>query len=415
MNVINSKGVRLNRLLEWLISIDAFFSLSPYLIWKTYKYSYFFIIFSSGIEVLICSLYIYRNIRTKGKIKRSTMNMIVGFFVVYYYYIFDAYNGQFSFGISNILKPLVICIFLLLSTESKRNVLILFTKIFAASLTLALLTQLFCLIGVPLPHNVIVPVAKIKTYYNHQYTHFFGCVFMENIYWSPRFKPLCGMYDEHGLVGTVAALLLCANNFEFKRDKSLYIILIGGLTSISLAFYIIVAAYLVGGLVIEKKIKAFKRVAITITLSVILFLIFRNNEFIYTHIISRLSFAYLSNNNRTNDTFNSIFNEYLKSSNVIFGLGNGNPIFNTVDAASYKVILFNLGFVGFLIYLTWWLYWGVKESKKTPYGKLLLIVFFLSFYQRPWLLYLYYIVILFGGISYQKVRGVYRSSIQKQS
>jgi hypothetical protein len=380
-------------LLEILIAIDAFLSITPYLLWETYKYFTFFDILKKIIEILICIVFLFRK---KIHVEKYGIGICLSFVCVYLYYHLDSYT--FSIGLGTIMQLIIISIFLVLPNSNKKNIFKYFLKIFSYSLLMGILFSILNIIGLNIKSDFIEPISSIKVNTYQHYRHYFGCVFREKINYSPKFKLLCGMFDEPGSVGTISALLLCAIKFDIKKYKETIILIIAGIMSMSTAFFVMAFIAIMYYLIKSKNIKKiFIGILIIMTIFLLIF-IFRNNSIVNQYIINKFFGKYtLLHNNRTSKEFDIIFKDFLEGNKIFFGCGNGNPIFDTVDAASYKVLIFNIGFVGFFILIGWFVFWGIKQSNKNYNCLFLLFIFLLSIYQRPWVLYLYYIVILFGG------------------
>lgn len=382
--------------LEFLFALDAFFTIGPYLLWETYSAYRIFDVIKMLLEIYI----VLRTLLSiNKKISKSSFICAVNFLVVYIYYVVDAYGGTIQIGLGTIMKAIIIILFILLSTEQKAHVFLYFSKIFAVSLIPAIFFSVLCILDINPSGDFIETTQEIKSLYNQHYLHFPGCVFRENIYYSPRFKQLCGMFDEPGMVGTLCSLILIANSFSLKKDTFLIPILVAGVLSMSFAFYLILAIYAVIKVITTKRVT--KRASIVVACIVVIIFLFRNNPILDKFVFSRFSLVNLVNNNRTSVEFDYLFESFFKEGNhLLFGYGNNNPIFDTVDVSSYKLIIYNMGILGFLIYVGWFLNWGIKYASTNKNAMVLLICFMASIYQRPFVLYLYYIVILFGGASY---------------
>ena len=380
-----------------LMALDAFFSIGPYLIWESFMYYRIFDIFKMAIEIGAISLFIYIK---KRRIRVEYFYFAGSFIALYLFYVLDAYPGTLSIHVGTITKGLLILIFLISDRDTKKEVFCFFSLIFAISIIPGIIFDFLSIIGVSIPGNFIESTQEIKVVAGQHYKHYFGCVFRENIYYSPRFKQLCGMLDEPGALGTTAALLLCGEKFELYKKKHLMIVLVGGMLTMSLAFYLIIFIFIISHQIKDKKISK-KKLAIMAFFCALLIMLW-NNSIFNEYIVRRLSFVKLVNNNRTSDEFDYIYRSFINDANsnikLLFGNGNDNPVFHSVDASSYKVIIYNMGVFGFLFIITWFVYWGLKFSKKRSDPIILLVIFIISIYQRPWIMYLYSMVLLFGGI-----------------
>lgn len=385
--------------LEILYALEAFFSITPYIFWQTYQYSSFFNILKKIVELLIFLLFFCRK---KIYVIRNKTAIFLSFMVIFLYYNLNTYI-PFSIGIGTIIQCFLMAIFLILPNENKKNIFKYFLYIFSVSLIMGMFFSIINVIGIDIKADFIESISDIKINTNQHYRHYFGCVFREKTYYSPPYKLLCGMFDEPGTVGTISALLLSATQYNMKKYKINYILLIAGIMSMSIAFLVITFIYIIYYLVKIKKIKQLIFLIIMILISFMVIYTLRDNEILYEYIGNRIFGDYtLLHNNRTSEEFDVIYKQFLLSNNIFFGNGNNNPIFNSVDAASYKVLIFNVGFLGFFMIVGWFLYWGIKQSNKNSKCLYLLAIFLLSIYQRPWILYLFYIVILFGGIEFIK-------------
>lgn len=384
------------KVLNSLMAIEAFCSINPFIFWETYSNYFIFDILKKIIEILICIDFFI--IREKHITKRNIF-VVFSFIIVFLYYSFNNYGDIFSISLGFIMKLLLIAIFLIQEDENKIKILDKFVKMFGISLIPSILFCLLNLLNIDLKFDIIKSTSAIKNLYNQHYKHYFGCVFRENIYYSPRFKQICGMFDEPGLVGTISALILCVYDFKFHKNKILYVILTAGILSMSLAFILLVLIYISLKIILVRKAKNILKIFFAAIICFVVLFLLRNNAIIQEKIISRLSISYLMNNNRTSDEFDIIYDEYLKTGKIFFGNGNNNPIFDTIDASSYKILIYNFGIVGFILVVGWFLFWGIKLSRNKRDNICLVLIFMLSIYQRPWIMYMYFILLYFAGIA----------------
>ncbi len=384
-------------MIEFLIALDAIFSMSPYILWETYSNYKVFDVIKMFIEIIICLLYFKNH---QKRIYKSAIVMCITFLFMYTYYVLDAYPGTLFVGLGTIMKAIIIVIFILQPREGKGNIFRIFSVLFAFSLLPGIVYCVLNILHITLPVGYIESVSEIKQANAQHYLHYFGAVFRENIYYSPIFKQVCAIYDEPGIVGTISAFILFANNYDIKKNKHLILVILGGILSMSFAFYVISLVAFLLMLISRKKIKR-KYFFVGVFFAIILIFAF-NNPIFQQFVFQRFKLVNLINNNRTSSQFDLLYNDFIATGfsdgSIFFGLGNGNPIYHSVDVSSYKVIIYNLGLVGFLLIIGWYLGWGLRYSGGSRLSKIYLFIFMLSIYQRPWIIYLYYIVILFGGI-----------------
>lgn len=207
-------------------------------------------------------------------------------------------------------------------------------------------------------------------------------------------------FEEPGNVGTLAGLILAATGF--KMDRKGWVLLVGGLLSFSLAFYLMVAIYL--GM---KKPKIFLLVSAALILVLTLF---QDNEFVTKTLTDRLSFSEskVSGDNRTEEIFDVAFDNFLDTPNVWLGQDADHQLnklqFNT---SSWKNLVWDYGIIGTFLYLSIFIFLAIQSVLKNPvnrYRQILdlapfVIVFFLSIYQRPYVVSLSYFLIFMGAMT----------------
>ena len=387
------------KLIPVFFAIDAFLSINPFFLWETYRMCG---VFDAGKKIVEIGIILMCCYTYNWKTNTNRFLECVSFIVVYMYYVLDAFPGTLNIQIGIFIKGIVIILFLMQKKELQINTFKVFSIIFALCTIPGIVFCILNYLGINIPVDFIETTQEIKAISGQHYRHYFGCVFRESIYYVPRFKQVCGMFDEPGMLGTISALILSAEKYQIKRHKYLIFTFIGGALSMSFAFYMMVIIYAVLYAVQKKGLK--KKSIIGIVISLIGVIALARTELIQRFILARMSFENLINNNRTSSEFDMLYSAFLNNGlmnrKVLFGLGNNNPVYYTVDASSYKVIIYNMGIIGFVLFVGWFLYWGIKNSSNNKKAILLTIIFMLSVYQRPWIMYMYCIVILFGGIEY---------------
>ncbi len=127
------------------------------------------------------------------------------------------------------------------SDERRGKVLQWFGWIFAASLVPGILVSIAAILGVA-PHMERMPLLNPEmAAQGGAYLHAPGALLLSgnnlSLPWGGELYRLCAVYDEPGMVGTIAAFLLAGNRFRLK-PLSCLVIFLGGLLSCSLAFII---------------------------------------------------------------------------------------------------------------------------------------------------------------------------------
>ena len=211
---------------------------------------------------------------------------------------------------------------------------------------------------------------------------------------------LCGLFNEPGYLGTIAALLICADGMNFKH-KGNWVLFVAGFLSFSLAFFLLVSFYFVA-----KSFRSAKSVIIALFALFILYLLISYAPLPdgVQHIIERLQFGDgdIAGDNRSNDVLDYAVVSMLSSKNYMWGYGYGYASDLTTMVLSYKSYILNFGLAGFALSFGTLLFAALKDVGKNVPLLLFVICFFISVYQRPNIFCLPYYVILLGGIQYMR-------------
>jgi hypothetical protein len=201
------------------------------------------------------------------------------------------------------------------------------------------------------------------------------------------------IFDEPGVLGTLSAFLLFANKYNFK-DKRIILILLGGIFTYSLAFFILT---LIGLLLYYVRkplllvILCFGFVVIGISI-----IIFFDQNPVVAVILERLLSPQSSLESRVSSDLEDYFLNYISS--VDFVLGKGTDFFenNQLGGQGYQVFLIENGFFGSLLVIGMYLF-IFKGNRYLVISYLLL--FLLSSLQRPFLFTPYQIIVFYIGVA----------------
>lgn len=325
--------------------------------------SEFLIIVVSG-GIIISSPLILR----KKNIK-ITKKQLIGIFLIiclFFYEIFIVSTTAILSIIINLIFILAGITIFLFQDDIKINLLRIFNFFTKWMILISIISFLFLLLGYGLPNYI----DDSDPYYTHIIYPFFNLNYTEEDI-IPRFA---STFLEPGHFATMCVFLLYLGNFNLRKwDNIVY--LIGTLISWSLAGYgLLLIAY---GLYLIQR----KKIGIIIIVGVLFFLlgIFSynyndgDNPF-YEYIYSRLEIedGDIKGNNRTSSYFDSEYEKYLNSPQMLFGKGKeafgneNNSGFNiTIGTAGYKRYFFIRGIIGsFLILVFIILYYTQYKSKE---------------------------------------------------
>lgn len=418
------------RLLEYAFAITLILILNPYFIWDGYHNG---LLSAKVIPLLkimyimcMCGTLIYLMINkqiTHCEIESLLFLGLTSFIVIFLcgLSILDLKN----ISINLITNITFLISFLLLPSKSKLSIYKLFKLFFVISVIPGILYSILTFLRIDIPYTILSAPSDIKqssyvTYIQYpfavQITKDYDILLNLN-----RFR-LCGIYDEPGRVGTLCALFLTSECYGLKQSIQNRILFVAGCLSLSVAFFVITFINYLCSII---RIKRFKELGL-VTLIMLAFIVFLNIEFENVAISTfqqrfNLVASGLSGDNRTDFYFNSIFDDFIFRGdflNILLGNGYGSmykvlTLANIGMGSSYKVILYDLGYLGTFFYLSWVIYHAYlcKKVANTEFSLFIInvIVFVLNIYQRPTVFHPPYLIILFVGFM------VYRINSNKSS
>ncbi|WP_299372344.1 hypothetical protein [uncultured Kiloniella sp.] len=365
-----------------------FLSAYPYFVWG----KSFLLVFCVLIALLVSAYFL---LVTKNKFSLSSLlfSLTSSLIVFFYSNLNDA-----SLGYSIYLFVIFFCMFSL-SKESVFFVFDLFKKIFAMSLIpgiviwvlhlLSFNVELFFL-GKILIDNI---PNQLKVEQGMGYYLFPGSVMLDYMMAWPVFR-FQGMFDEPGVIGTIAALVLCSTRFELKNKYNL-LIFFGGVISFSLAFYVLTLIYYI--MQIRRNVSF-----IVLSLTVFLFAATIPSplaDFIDQRIVQRLLVnddGELSGNNRYFSKDEKLFITWQEGDLKVFMFGLNEKL---GGSSSWKNVFIKTGFIGFLIIVLIYASLCFRFRVGLSLHVLTMLVLFVaSFYQRTAILTPVFLIVFMAGI-----------------
>ena len=363
-----SKFIKKYTLLEWLL---ACIFLGDNGWWFLWGYGL------SGYVWMACALLVILMMRKKVIHSRNLGAVFLSFM---YFVLFQIVLSG-GFHISSVLISILLAVCCQLSLKQSVSVLELLTHYVAMTVAISLPAWVVHQFIYPLPMLGEIDIGMLKTGVP-------GSVIMENhglfvmskgVFAAYRFY---GPFDEPGVLGTLAPLLLWANNYNFKKIENV-IIFIGSLCTFSMAFYIlfIVGVFLKSGLSVKK---IFLGLVIILASAFIMVNLFSANEGFQQVVVNRfVNYEDYGTDHRTTYDVNLYWEQFMESSDVIFGKG-GDYMQNEFGGggASYKNFIIEYGIVGVIILIFAYLSMSMRRNK---FVYLTLFLFLLSFLQRPYM------------------------------
>ena len=381
-----------SRVLPAVVTAVAIVALGPYFAWGTPLYFRGFI----GLLAILFLLSASAGVLT---ISRRDLSLAALCVLLLTYFaahrrggIYDPSSGW-----------LALVLFVLLPDRLKSSSFRCFAWVFALSLLPAMIVWILSSAGVDVPWSYLYAKRLDDDFLlgtgGSYYRHYLGSVVRSGVLWtfpsgSTLFR-LHGMYEEPGVVGTVAGLLLAAGRFQFKGRAENVILLVGGVMSLSLAFFaILYLSLLWRHPAITVMLTA---LAVTVVLAIDLPTRVPAVRFILFNRLTIRGYAVVGDN-RVTPLFGALYDAFWRADVRTRLLGSPSDITSVVNtgAFSFKVLIYQyglLGFAGLLAVLSS----ALLAISRQRDALILLAIMLLSIYQRPNVMTLPYIIILLGG------------------
>lgn len=348
-----------NKVIAWLTAILLYFLLYPYFVWE-----------QAGMFQWIVLLPLYVIFFLNADTKKD-----LGFFMVFALMLtfHSLCKGANLFGC--FFDVAISIIFL-----SKKNFLFSvyrkFWWLYVVLISLSLLSLVLVLIGVPLPARSVPPLNDLK-----QFNYVVYPFWVAGNGYSTRFF---GLFDEPGVVGTVALIMLLIERFNLKKFGN-WIILISGILSFSLFFYFAVGLYMVYAIVFSKK-KMKIRIGLALVLGVAVWAVISNpvtNELVFSRMQWDESKVSIAGNNRADDDLKYYVNQIRWSRDYFLGASaKVNQEFN--NSASLQNAIIRYGIIVVVMYFIFYAFLARKYYHGFNWKWLLFMGFlFVVLYNRP--------------------------------
>jgi hypothetical protein len=322
------------------------------------------------------------------------------------------FNDKLFFNFSILL----LLLFFLLDKKIKKEIFLVFYTLFAYSVILGLVVYFLILFGAELYWSKLEPSQYLKAINGHYYRNYIVTVVLDHQIFSTAIGEVfrfSAIYDEPGRVGTLAALLLAATNFDMKEWKG-KTILLAGILSFSLAFLLLAFLFLI----LKQTKYLFLSMIVILIIGGSFFSELKENVLLEKFVFKRVELVIFNPekvNNRVNDTFNELYNDFLNSDKLLFGTGIRSNELLKSGVSTYKTIIYDYGIIGFILIISIYLIILVmftSQFKEIIYLIPFNIVFFASIFQRPDVFEFWMFLIYTGSILYAK-ENKYNLSLNK--
>ena len=208
---------------------------------------------------------------------------------------------------------------------------------------------------------------------------------------------LCGLFNEPGYFGTIIALTLCVDKINLKHVGN-WILLIAGILTYSLAFFIMTLAYFILTCIKNKYVMILLLAILIFYFFILPNMVIQNESLAF--VFERIKFVdgKFLGDNRTNHVVDEIFADLSNSPyKFMFGYGRGYITSKTRGVLTFKTYIIDYGYFGFLLIFGSLFLYSILQTKKNWFAVAFVIVFFLSVYQRPNIYTTAYFILLLNG------------------
>lgn len=380
----NNKNSLLAKVVLLLSSWNIFCMFSPYFTWHggVWIYLYPTVVFS-------ISFLLFLNQLDKNKIV-----LFLAVFLLLFYFNFREviHSGNVNIFLFYLAQG---CFLTLLFSSKKIDYVALwniFINLFAAFALWGILIY-FLRLFISIPFSYIEPLNSLK---ENNYIMFPGFVMYNGDHYMTIGR-FCGVFDEPGVFGTLAAVLLAFD--RFRNKKASFIILFASIFTFSLAFYLLgFFSLLFSSMSIKQKIQRLFLIALVIFFTLTTFELQRELQ----PFFNRFAFneGKFVGDNRDQEEFKNVFYRFLYSEEDLFWGRGTQAAFRDGGAggASIRMFLYDYGFIGFGI--VFFVYFLIFLHTATRGNVVAFLIFFLSMYQRPWIYHWEFVFIFCMGSFY---------------
>ena len=344
----------------YFLSFLFFLLLLPYFVWHTP-------LIRHAVEVIFivgCIPFIEKKI-SKNQIILSSLLLLLLLYLI----------TQTS--VTGLISNLFLLVIFFLKSDFKIKLLDCVISVFAIGVGISLLVYiLVCWLSMPFPSQVLEPLNPLK---ETEYLQYPFLVVYNSPYNFANMR-FYSVFDEPGVVGTVAALLLYSNEYKLNSWKFI-IIFIAGIFSFS--FFFIVMSFLC----LFRK-SYIKYILFFIVFSIIIYLLFKdffikNGELFNSLIFSRFTADGNYGGDRVSSLFNREYYELLVSNDVFFGRGSEELSKILSGGSSYKSLVYSNGVIWFIGVCLFFILniLTISQNKKIVFYST--IIFLGVLYQRP--------------------------------
>jgi len=203
-----------------------------------------------------------------------------------------------------------------------------------------------------------------------------------------------GPFDEPGSIGTISGLLLCITRFSFKKWQT-WVLLISGVISLSLFFFVLVTIGLIWYILFVKRNLVVA--GLICALLAVFYIKTSDDPILYTYMWSRLEWnddsSSFNGDKRMTEEGDMYLRQIRGTSEYFLGVNNVEKFWQLAEgSSSYKVVIATQGLIFFILYVLYFLLFAWRKKTSFLAFALFCLVFLSNIYQRP---AIYNILIMF--------------------
>lgn len=372
---VNRRDVKFDAIIAALLLTIV---VGPYFVW---------FIKANGTLMLIVRVLFALLCWHNSNVKKRERSLAVFFgFTVVYYILIALLHGTINInGIISRSSMLLYTFVFFTNAKFTKKTFDYFFTIFASLLAISLIVWPFALAG------AISPYTQLAIGENERIYNIYPMLVMEPGYDFFRFY---GPFDEPGVIGTIGSIALCIKRFSMKDWKN-WVVVIAGVFSFSLFFYVLVVIYVISFSVFVKK-----RYILSLIFAAafgLFYIATRNNDVVYELMWKRMEWnaddKKFEGDTRVNTAVDVYYDKIKGTPAYYFGVDNIDAFWNEVgESASYKIVVVTNGMIFLVLYISFFIVYAWE--KKVSRNEFMLFCFVLlgNTYQRPGV---YSIIMLF--------------------
>lgn len=341
--------------------------------------------------------------RGKGFFVLSYLDIAIlleAFFTRFHVSVFGV-ESHSAFAIGDVKLLMVVYVLLRLNNEERIRLFQYIIKIFVIAMIPGFIYWIMCLAGIPnvVPYTVIQRrFDGLKSNEQYYFVYPFGCVLETGIL-GYRF---CGIFDEPGVVGTIAAFLYMASYGRAKKKWSRLVLLIG-IASLATAFFVEIALFYLIRTIYQRKYKTALRIVAILSCYIFITSITSDNIFII--FLQEKANIHEMMTRRNTTKFSEYFASFQRGGGYPLWFGQGRDSSVSINDGTYSfiLVLYEYGIIGSAFMIGIFFFTFFREKSKS--GLVFLICFLASMYQRPFMYTHFYYSVFICALTYLKCTG----------